>query len=87
MQLVPQDWVEASIQPQAPAGAAYGYQWWVPENATAGEVIARGIYGQYVYINTDLGVVIALNAADRQFRAPGVNAANVAMFRAIADSL
>lgn len=86
-QLVPRDWVDASIQPQAPGGALYGYQWWVPHQAEEGEVIARGIYGQYVYINTRLDVVIAMNAADRQFRAEGVNDTNIAMFRAIAEGL
>ncbi|MCC5963687.1 MAG: serine hydrolase [Rhodobacteraceae bacterium] len=83
-QLVPADWVAESIRPQAPDGAPYGYQWWVPEGAGRGEVLARGIYGQYVYIDSARDVVIAVNAADRQFRAPGVGAGNLAMFRAIA---
>ncbi len=86
-QLVPAGWVAESIAPQAPAAALYGYQWWVPEGAEEGEVIARGIYGQYVYVNTRAGVVVAVNSADRQFRAPGAQAQMVAMFRAIAESI
>ncbi len=84
-QLVPADWVAESTRPQAPGGALYGYQWWVPQGAGPGEVLARGIYGQYVYIDSARDVVIAVNAAHRQFRAPGVGAGNLAMFRAIAD--
>lgn len=86
-QLVPQDWIAQSIRPQAPGGALYGYQWWVPEGAEPGEVIARGVYGQYIYIHQGKGVVVAMNAADRKFRQAGVNDGNVAMFRAIAAAL
>ena len=87
VQLVPEDWITQSIRPQAPNGALYGYQWWIPEDAEDGEVIARGVYGQYVYIHQGKGVVVAMNAADRKFREPGVNGANVAMFRRLAAAL
>jgi CubicO group peptidase (beta-lactamase class C family) len=86
-QVVPADWIAASTSPQAADGTAYGYQWWIPANAAPGEVMAQGIYGQYIYINPGLGVVIAVNAADRGFGNPGVADANIAMFRAIAASL
>lgn len=86
-QVVPADWIEESTRPQAPDGAAYGYQWWIPENAEPGEVLARGIYGQFVYIHPGRGVVVAVNAADRGFRQPGVMDANIAMFRQIASRL
>jgi hypothetical protein len=49
--------------------------------------MARGIYGQYVYIDTARGVVIATNAADRKFREDGVNQTNINMFRTIAKGL
>ena len=49
--------------------------------------MARGIYGQYVYVNRARGVVIATNAADRKFRDEGVADENVAIFRAIADGI
>jgi len=89
-QIVPADWVRASTVASAPtdAGATqYGYQWWLPADARDGEFFARGIYGQYIYVNRPLGVVIAVNAADRKFREPGVHDQNIAMFRRIAESL
>ena len=96
-QIVPADWVLASTTPSAPAAAEtapasgrtydYGYQWWIPKDATVREYLARGIYGQYIYINEARNVVIVTSAADRQFRDPGVDSANVEMFRTIAESL
>jgi CubicO group peptidase (beta-lactamase class C family) len=87
IQVVPQAWVVAMTSPQAKDGSAYGFQWWIPADASPGEVMAQGIYGQYIYINPGLGVVIAVNSADRGFEDPGVNAGNIAMLRAIAASL
>lgn len=86
-QVVPAAWVAASTSPQAADGSAYGYQWWIPEGAMKGEVMARGIYGQYIYINPEKGVVIAMNAADRLFEEPGVDLGDIAMFRSIAAGL
>ena len=89
-QIVPADWVASSTVPSAPTAAgeiAYGYQWWIPKAATQGEFMARGVYGQYVYINRARGIVIATNAADRKFRDDGVTDENIAIFRAIANTL
>lgn len=86
-QVVPAAWVAASTSPQAADGSSYGYQWWIPEGGVKGEVMARGIYGQYIYINPAKGVVIAMNAADRLFEEPGVDVGDVAMFRQIAGGL
>lgn len=89
-QIVPKDWVQASTRASAPTGAGniqYGHQWWVPAGAVEGEYMARGIYGQYIYVNRPLGVVIATTAADRKFREPGVADENIAMFRKIAKAL
>lgn len=87
IQVVPEDWVIAMTSPQASDGSAYGFQWWIPANASPGEVMAQGIYGQYIYINPGLGVVIAVNSADRNFEEPGVHEGNIAMLRAIAARL
>ncbi|MDP3862290.1 MAG: serine hydrolase [Phaeovulum sp.] len=88
-QLVPADWVAASTALQAPGGAAYGYQWWVPTDSAAhgGDYFARGIYGQYIYINPARAVVVAVNAADTRFEDVGVDEGNLAVLRSIAESL
>ncbi len=89
-QIVPADWVSESTAPSAPTvpgQISYGYQWWIPVSATEGEFMARGIYGQYIYINRPAGVVIATTAADRNFRQDGVAEQNIAVFRAIVNAL
>ncbi|MCK0102334.1 serine hydrolase [Pseudohalocynthiibacter sp. F2068] len=89
-QVVPSAWVEESTAATAPTTEdeyGYGYQWWIPKGATPGEFMARGIYGQYLYINQRRGIVIATSAADRSFRDTGVDDQNVALFRLIAESL
>lgn len=89
-QIVPEGWVAASTAATAPTSAGesgYGYQWWIPEDATEGEFMARGVYGQYIYINRPRGVVIATNAADRKFREEGAAEQNIATFRAIANKI
>ncbi|GLQ19182.1 serine hydrolase domain-containing protein [Algimonas porphyrae] len=69
-QLIPADWVAQSTVHSAPAmsdrGVGYGYQWWVPMPA-AQDYFAVGIYGQYVYVDPKTNIVIAKNAADREF--------------------
>lgn len=90
VQVVPEDWVNASTRataPTAPDHIGYGYQWWVPRGAVEGEYLARGIYGQYIYVNRPQGVVIATTAADNLFREDGVSQQNVAIFRAIAQGI
>lgn len=89
-QIVPADWVAASTVASAPTAVGaigYGFQWWIPAGAPKGVFMARGIYGQYIYIDQQRGVVIATNAADRQFRAQGVSEQNEGIFAAIANSL
>ncbi|PWJ16233.1 serine hydrolase domain-containing protein [Jannaschia seohaensis] len=88
-QIVPADWIEASTAATANTAEGemgYGYQWWLPPDARPGEVLGRGVYGQWLYIDRARDVVIAVNAADRAFREPGVRAGSIEMFRAIADA-
>jgi len=92
--IVSSDWITrstaASAPPAVPGGrAAYGYglQWWLPENAAEGEVYAVGIYDQFIYIDPNLNVVIALNSANRSFREDGVRDGQIAMLRAIAAAV
>ncbi|MEL6958204.1 MAG: serine hydrolase [Pseudomonadota bacterium] len=88
--IVSEDWIVESTTASArtaPGAIGYGYQWWIPVGAASGQFLARGIYGQYIYIDRPKGVVIAVNAADRSFRERGVHTSNVEMFRAIAEAL
>jgi len=68
-QIVPANWVAASISPDAlhlmpgtdnPASdfeLGYGYQWWVPEG-DEGEFSAIGVYNQFIYVNPTTNTVI-----------------------------
>lgn len=85
--IVPADWIAESTKASAatdPGRRKYGYQWWMPADAAPGEFFAYGIYGQYIYFNTDANVVIVRTAADRAFREAGVRAQDIEMFRRIA---
>lgn len=89
-QVVPEEWVRASTRasaPTLPGEIGYGYQWWIPEGAPEGQFIARGIYGQYIFIDQNTDVVIVVTAADRKFREDGVHDGNITMLRAINAAL
>ena len=88
--IVPAAWIAESTQASAPTKAGktgYGYQWWIPHDASEGEYFARGVYGQYIYIDQARGVVITATGADRNFRKSGVNRSNIEMFRKLANIL
>ena len=87
--IVPAEWIAESTTPSAPTAPGaigYGYQWWIPADARPGEVLARGIYGQYVYIDSAANVVVAVNAADRRFREDGAFEDALQMMRALRDA-
>jgi len=99
-QIVPADWVAQSTQNHAPnvhpeRGTGYGYQWWVPmpqEGPNKGDFFAVGIYGQYIYVNPSANLVIAKNAADREFTMTQSTGQvsmnlNIDMFRSLADQM
>ncbi|MEO0357803.1 MAG: serine hydrolase [Pseudomonadota bacterium] len=89
-QIVPQDWIDASITPSArtdPGSIRYGYQWWIPQIYGPGEVLAIGVYGQYIYINQTENVVIVRTASDHDFRKDAVQQRAYAMFQSIAQDL
>lgn len=94
-QIIPADWVAASINPKAPhlqpgpnpASSwtfGYGYQWWVPENPR-GDFLAIGVWGQYIYIDPTRSVIIVKTSADPDF--DDNDHESVAAFRAIAARL
>ena len=97
-QIVPQQWVinsiaakEDHLKPgpdQAVAGQiGYGYQWWLPAGQQ-GDFLARGVYGQYIYVNPREQVVIVKTSADPLWRAGAKdNLAMIRMFQEIATQL
>ena len=97
--VLPAGWVVASTLRSAPAasepdGFDYGYQWWVPTESVrnGGDFMARGIYGQYIYVNPRNRTVIVRTAANRKFRESvegGVYTGHVFvdMFRTISSAL
>ncbi len=83
-QVVPAGWIAEATRasaPTRPGQTGYGYQWWVPEDAGPGEFLARGVYGQYLYIDQTRNVVIVVTAADRPFNAPGRHRDNLDFLR------
>lgn len=95
-QIVPEDWIAASIVPDAPHlvpgtdrtdvdGMGYGYQWWIPAESD-GEFLGIGIYNQFIYVNPKLNVVIAKNTANDHYIEDDYisEPKHIEMFRAIA---
>lgn len=79
-QLLSREWVQAATTPQAawqqptggPESFGYAYQWWVPgwsADARQTEFMARGHWGQHIYVNTETQVVIVRTSVDAQHRA------------------
>jgi CubicO group peptidase (beta-lactamase class C family) len=79
MQVVPKNWITASVTPDAPhlmAGKTeisdhslplgYGYQWWIPDG-DRGEFSAIGVYNQLVYVDPSRGIVIVKLSANRTY--------------------
>lgn len=99
-QLVPEQWVTDSVTPDAPhlmpgadnpassSSYGYGFQWWIPLGAED-EFMARGIYGQYIYIDPDARLVVVKNSANHRYNDGSQQwaAKNLAMFKAISDQM
>jgi CubicO group peptidase (beta-lactamase class C family) len=76
VQVVPSDWVQASVTPDAPhlrpgvresalLPMGYGYQWWLPDDS--GVFSAIGVYNQFVWVDPATRTVIAKTSAFRGF--------------------
>ena len=76
-QIIPAEWVTRSVNPQeahllpgdnplSDSTFGYGYHWWIPENPQ-GDFAAIGIWGQYLYIHPEYGIIIAKTSADPDF--------------------
>jgi CubicO group peptidase (beta-lactamase class C family) len=79
-QIVPAQWVQASITPDAPhliAGdnpasdwpLGYGYQWWIPQG-DQGEFMAIGVYNQFIYVAPESNTVIVKLSANSAYGTP-----------------
>lgn len=95
-QIVPADWVRASVTPDAPhlvpgpdgGHMGYGYQWWLPAGSQ-GEFTGLGVYGQFLYVDPARKVVIAKNSVDVDFQKNGFEHGQItlSLFRTIAHDL
>lgn len=76
-QLVPSSWVAASktmdgehLLPESKNSlhpdVGYGYQWWIP-GGDDGEMWARGVFNQYIYINPTTRTVVVKLSANQHF--------------------
>ena len=79
-QIVPADWVQASITPDAPHlmpgdnpqsdwPIGYGQQWWIPEG-DVGEFMAIGVYNQFIYGAPESNTVIVKLSANSAYGTP-----------------
>jgi len=79
-QIVPADWVAASIVPDAPHlipgdnpasdwPLGYGYQWWIPDGSV-GEFMAIGVYNQFIYVAPESNTVIVKLSANSAYGTP-----------------
>ena len=93
-QIVPRDWVSASVATDKPhllaseISPGYGYQWWVP-GGDEGDFLAIGIYGQAIYVSPRHNIVIAKTSAYRGYEQDGeeMELECIAFMRAIAAAL
>ncbi len=99
-QIVPADWITASVTPDAPHLApgvnpdfpfGYGYQWWVPESLE-GEYSAIGVYNQFVYVNPSRGLTIVKLSANSDYGTTDDETSwremeTLALFRAIGEAV
>jgi CubicO group peptidase (beta-lactamase class C family) len=100
-QIVPTDWVTASVTPDAPHvmpgdgqsvyDFGYGYQWWIPAG-TRGEFSAIGVYNQFIYVDPPSGTVIVKLSANSDYATTSDDtswreAETIAFFRAIVSKL
>ena len=76
VQIVPSEWVRASITPDAPqlmpgrrASSTeiwgYGYHWWIPD--LQGDYVAVGIFNQFIYVNPQERLVIVKSSANHAY--------------------
>lgn len=101
-QIVPADWVAASVTPDAPHllpgenpasdfDLGYGYQWWVMDG-DEGEYSAIGVYNQFIYVNPSRNLVIVKLSANSSYGMTNDETSyrefeTIELFRKIGESL
>ncbi|WP_444998368.1 serine hydrolase domain-containing protein [Aliikangiella sp. IMCC44359] len=97
-QIIPQQWVidstsRQNINKQDPAShnsqpfLNYGYQWWIPQGEGR-DFLAKGIYGQYIYVSPQYETVIVKTSADPKWKSADIkNKLTIKMFQSIARNL
>lgn len=103
VQIVPAEWVRASITPDAPqlmpgrrVSSAeiwgYGYHWWIPD--LQGDYLAVGVFNQFIYVNPRERLVIVKSSANHTYgtghgynEARDRESAHLALFKAIETAL
>jgi len=99
-QLVSSDWIRESTKPDgdhvqpgvnnpnSDSGFGYGYQWWIPLTPDE-DYSAIGIYGQFIYINPKLDIVIAKTSTYPDYLVDGgfMNHESLIAFQAISKHL
>ncbi len=95
--ILPEGWVERAVTPDKPHlmpgtnpnssnVSGYQYQWWTPRDWD-GDFLARGIWGQTVYVHPRNRVVIVKLAADQKNFDPRYKLAYIDYLQDIAQSL
>ena len=63
--ILKQKWVDDSVRARFGGVFGFGYNWWIPAPIpTNNEFIAVGAFGQYLYVDTLSGVVVAISSAN-----------------------
>jgi CubicO group peptidase (beta-lactamase class C family) len=96
-QILPAGWAKASVTPDEPHlmpgenpqssnVSGYQYQWWTPRQWD-GDFLARGIWGQNIYVHPGNRVVIVKLAADQKNFDPRYKLAYIDYLQALAQSM
>ncbi len=96
-QILPEGWAKASVTPDEPHlmpgensqssnVSGYQYQWWTPRDWD-GDFLARGIWGQNIYVHPGNRVVIVKLAADQKNFDPRYKLAYIDYLQDLGQSL
>ena len=96
-QILPEGWAKESVTPNEPHlmpgpnanssnDSGYQYQWWTPRDWD-GDFLARGIWGQNIYVHPKNRVVIVKLAADQKNFDPQIKLAYIDYMQDMAQSM